>query len=70
MHVSAAPQRAAVWRLRAHRLVNSANRHGMERYMLNDSGVSWSLLGLHMSHETGLESIHDIFLVTTLATHM
>ena len=33
MHVSAAPQIAAVWRLRAHRLENRANRKGMERYM-------------------------------------
>src|SRR5277367_2586100 len=33
MHVSTAPQRAAVWRLPAHRLVNSAKRKGMERYM-------------------------------------
>ena len=33
MHVSAVPQRAAVRRLHAHRLVNSANRKGMDRYM-------------------------------------
>lgn len=33
IHVSAAPQRAAAGRLRAHRLANGANRKGMERYM-------------------------------------
>lgn len=31
--VSTAPQKAAVWRLRAHRLVNNANKMGIERYM-------------------------------------
>ncbi len=31
--VSRAPQRAAVWRLRAQRRVKRAKRKGMERYM-------------------------------------
>ncbi len=31
--VSAAPQRAAVWRLAAHLLEKSANRKGIERYI-------------------------------------
>ena len=33
MQVSATPHNAATCRIRAHRLVKSANRKGMDRYM-------------------------------------